>query len=182
MAGANADQAGRLFVDVAVSRCKLVSIAEEQQEIDLIRAVGIGGMPLRLDFGSIVVQDVENEVRLMLMGADDAGVAWNIVNDHGVCADALLQTEVFAAVPCVDGGDLRLDALAVAAGVLHPADVVLVEHRQSGGGIRDRIVGGVQGLGPQEVACRRHQCRVSETRHLRHLPKPHVGSHGDDTG
>ena len=148
----------------------------------MIGAVHIGGVPLRLDFGRIVVQDVEDEVRLMLMGADDAGVARDVVGDQGVGADALLQTEVFAAVPCVDRGDLRLDALPVAAGVLHPADVVLVVHRQGGGGVRDGIVGGVQGLGPQEVARRRHQGRVSETRYLCHLPKPHVCSHGDDTG
>jgi hypothetical protein len=88
---ANADQAGRLLVGVAVSRCKLVSIAEEQQEVDLIRAVRIGGVPLRLDFGSIVVQDVEDEVRLMLMGADDAGVAGDVVSDQGVCAGSLFN-------------------------------------------------------------------------------------------
>jgi hypothetical protein len=112
---ANSDQTCHLLVRVAVSWRKLVSVVEEQQEVDLIGAVRVGGVPLRLDFGRIVVQDVEDEVRLVLMGADDAGVAGDVVGDQGVRADALLQAEVFAAVPCVDGGDLCLDALAVAA-------------------------------------------------------------------
>jgi hypothetical protein len=53
----------------------------------------------------------------MLVGADNAGIAGNVVADHGVRAHALLQAEVFAAVPDINGGDPRFDPLAVAAGV-----------------------------------------------------------------
>src|SRR3979490_1231081 len=54
-------------------------------------------------------------------------------------------------------GNLRFNALAVAAGVLDPVDVVLVEHREFRGSVRDGIIGGMQRLGPQEVSCRRPQ-------------------------
>jgi len=60
--------------------------------------------------------------------------------------------------------DLRFDTLTIAAGVLQAVDVKLVEHRQGGRGIGDRIVGGVQRLGPQEV------------------PRRRIGAHGDDAG
>jgi len=76
-------------------------------------------------------------------------------------------------MPGVDGMDLRFDALTIAAGVLHAVDVVLVEHRQGRRGIGDRIVGGVQCLGPQEVPRRRHKRRVAEAGHLRHFPQTH---------
>jgi hypothetical protein len=81
-----------------------VSIAEEQQEVDLIGTVRIARVPLRLNLRRIFVQDVEDEVRLVLMGADDADVTGDVIGDQCVRADALLQAEVFAAVPCVDGG------------------------------------------------------------------------------
>jgi hypothetical protein len=179
---ADTDDTGGRLVRVAVPGRELLTIAEQQPEVDLIGAMGVGGMTFRLDVGRIIVQDVEDEVRLVLVGADDASIAGNVVGDEGVRAHALLQTEVFAAVPGIDGEDLGFDALAVAAGVFGPADVVPIEHRQGGGGIRDGIVGRVQRLGPQEVARRRRQCGVSEARNLRHLPKPHVGSHGHDAG
>lgn len=53
----------------------------------------------------------------------------------------LLQAEVFAAVPGIDGWDLGFGALAAAAGVLPPADVVLIEHREGGRRVRDGIIG-----------------------------------------
>jgi hypothetical protein len=116
------------------------------------------------------------------VGANDTGVAGHMVGDQRVDAHAFLQSEVFAAMPGVDGMDLRFDTLTIAAGVLQAVDVKLVEHRQGGRGIGDRIVGGVQRLGPQEVPRRRHKRRVAEAGHLRYLPQTHVGAHGDDAG
>jgi hypothetical protein len=62
-------------VEIAVARRELVSVKEQQPEVDLVGAVGVGGVPLRLDVGGVVVQDVEDEMRLVLVGADDAGVS-----------------------------------------------------------------------------------------------------------
>ena len=139
-------------------------------------------MPLRADVGRVVVQDIEDEMRLVLVGADDARVAWHMVGDQCVGAHAFLQSKVFATVPGIDGVDLGFDALAVAAGMLQIIDVVLVEHGQRGSGIGDLVVAGVQRLRPQKIARRRHKRRVTETGDLRHLPKAHVGPHCDDAG
>jgi hypothetical protein len=122
-------------VQVAVTRRELVAEDEQDEEIYLIGAVGVGGMPFRLDVRGVVVQDVEDEVRLVLMRTNDSCVAWHMVGDQRVGAHAFFQTKVFAAMPCVDGRDLCLDALAIAAGVLQVVDIVLVEHRQHGCGI-----------------------------------------------
>jgi hypothetical protein len=70
-------------VEIAVARRELVSVKEQQPEVDLVGAVGVGGVPLRLDVGGVVVQDVEDEMRLVLVGADDAGVAGHVVGDQG---------------------------------------------------------------------------------------------------
>ena len=53
---ADADQAGRLLMRVAIPRRELLAVAVEQPEVDLIGAVGVGGVALRLDVGRIVVQ------------------------------------------------------------------------------------------------------------------------------
>jgi hypothetical protein len=52
--------------------------------------VGVSGVPLRLDVRRVVVQDVEDEVRLVLVGADDAGVAGHVVGDQGISAHSFL--------------------------------------------------------------------------------------------
>ena len=137
---AEAYQAGHPFMQVAVARCELASVDKQEDEIQLIGAVGVRGMALRLDVRSVVVQDVEDEVRLMLVRTDDACVAWDMVGDQRVGAHAFLQTEVFAAMPGVDGMDLCFDTLTVAAGMLQSADIVLVEHRQGRCGIANPIV------------------------------------------
>ena len=80
---AEIDQAGDPLVEIAVARRELVSVKEQQPEVDLVGAVGVGGVPLRLDVGGVVVQDVEDETRLVLVGADDAGVAGHVVGDQG---------------------------------------------------------------------------------------------------
>jgi hypothetical protein len=90
---------------------------------------GIGGVPLRLNVCRVVVQDVEDEVGLVLVSTDDTGIAGHVVGNQGISAHSFLQAEVLAAMAGVDGVDLSFDALAVAAGVLHAVDVVLVEHR-----------------------------------------------------
>ena len=55
-------EAAHPLVEVAVPRRELVAVEEKQEEVHLIGAVGVGGMPLRLDVGRVVVQDVEDEV------------------------------------------------------------------------------------------------------------------------
>jgi hypothetical protein len=80
-------------VRVPVSRRELLSVVIEQPEVDLIGAVGVGGVLLRLDIGCDVVKDVEDEVRLVLVGADDAGVARDVVGDQGDQAELVSRAD-----------------------------------------------------------------------------------------
>jgi hypothetical protein len=64
------------------------------------------------------------------VGSNDSRIARYVVEYHRVGADTLLQREVFAGMPRIDGVDLRFDALAIAAGMLVLVDIILFEHRQ----------------------------------------------------
>src|SRR5260370_16689882 len=86
-------------------------------------------MSLWVDGGSVVVQDVEVEVRLVLVRANDSCIAWHVIGYQGVGAYAFLQPEIFAGMPGVDCVDLCFDALAVATGMLQVVYIVLLEHR-----------------------------------------------------
>ena len=66
--------------------------------------------------------------------------------------------------------------------MLQSVNIVLVEHRQGRCDVTNPIVAGVQRLRPQEIAGGRQKRRVAETGHLRHLPKAHIGAHGDNAG
>jgi hypothetical protein len=52
-------------------------------------------MDARLDVGGIVVQQIENVMALVLVGADDAGIERHVVGHVGVVDDALLQPKIF---------------------------------------------------------------------------------------
>jgi mRNA interferase HigB len=71
-------------------------------------------MPLRLNVGRVVVQDVEDKMRLVLMRTDDARIAGYMVGDQRVSAHTFHQSKVFAAISGIDGVDLGFDALTVA--------------------------------------------------------------------
>ena len=87
-------------------------------------------MSFRLHVRGVVVQNIVDEVRLVLVGADDSRIARHVVEDHGVGADAFLQREVFAGMPRIDGVDLRFDALAVTAGMQRLLNIVETERWQ----------------------------------------------------
>jgi hypothetical protein len=70
-------------VEVAVTRGELVAVEKPPPEVDVVGAVSVGGVPLRLDVRRVVVQDVEDEMRFVLVGADDAGIAGYVVGDQG---------------------------------------------------------------------------------------------------
>ena len=55
-------QAGHPFMQVAVTRRELVSIDKQEDEIQLIGAVGVRGMACWVDVRGVVVQDVEDEM------------------------------------------------------------------------------------------------------------------------
>jgi Phage integrase family len=63
-----------------------------------------------------------------------------------------------------------------------PADIVFLEYRQRRNRVANRIDCRVQGFYSQVIAGGGLQCGVADPRYLRHLPKPHVGAHGDNAG
>ena len=66
-------------MQVAVTRRELVSVDKQEDEIQLIGAVGVRGMAFWVDVRGVVVQDVEDEVRLMLVRTDDSRIAGDMV-------------------------------------------------------------------------------------------------------
>ena len=92
-----------LVRQILVARRELIAEEVEDGEVDLIGAVGIGGVNLRLDVGGVVEEQVEDVVALMLIGANDAGIDRDVVGHQGVGDDALLQTEVLGRMAGIDG-------------------------------------------------------------------------------
>ena len=85
-------------------------------------------MAFRLDLRSVVVQQVVDVVAFVFMRADTFGVDRHVIENQRVRAHAFLQTEAFAGVSGVNRRDLRLNTLAVAAGVLPIIDIVFLEY------------------------------------------------------
>ena len=109
------DQGIGFLVQVAIARRELIAERMQNPEVDLVGAVRVCRMPLRLDVRGIVVQQVEHIMALVLVGADDPGVDRHRVGHQGVGAHAFLQAEILAGVPGIDRVDLGFEALAVAA-------------------------------------------------------------------
>jgi hypothetical protein len=64
---AEPEQSGlHLALDVAVARGESVPELMQQGEVDMVGAVGVGGVDRRQDIGGVVEQDVEDEVALVL--------------------------------------------------------------------------------------------------------------------
>lgn len=71
-------------------------------------------MDARLDVRGVVVQQVENVVTLVLIGADDAGIERRVIGDASVIDDALLESEVFRRMARSDGVNLGFEFLPIA--------------------------------------------------------------------
>jgi hypothetical protein len=122
-----ADKAVDLLMQVTIAWSELITENAQEPEVDLVGAVRIGRMAFGLDIRGVVVEQVVDVVALVLMRADDCGVNRHVIEHQRTSAHALLETEIFAGVAGVDGRNLRLDTLTVAAGVAALFDVVFLE-------------------------------------------------------
>jgi hypothetical protein len=88
-----ADQGSADFiVQILVAGRELVSEQMQKGEVDLIGAVRIRRMNLRLDVSGVVEQDVEHVMAFVLVSADDVGIDRNIVgDDESVGNDSFLK-------------------------------------------------------------------------------------------
>lgn len=90
-----AHQGGNSLVQITIARGKLVTECVQNPKIDLIGAMRIGRVPFRLNVGSIIEQQVEHVMALMLMGSNNLGVDRHVVGDQGISAHAFLQSKIF---------------------------------------------------------------------------------------
>lgn len=102
------DQASHLFVQVAITGSELVPKRMQDPEVDLVGAVRVGRVPLRLDVRRVVVEQIEHIVAFVLVRADDGCVDRHMVGDDRAGAHALFQTKILGRVPGVEGVDLRV--------------------------------------------------------------------------
>jgi hypothetical protein len=83
---------------------------------------------------------------------------------------------------CLEGVELGLEALTIAAGMDLVANVEEVESGQPGGRVADSVVGRMSGFDAEIVACSTHERGVTEVRDFGHFAQPHIGAHRDDAG
>ncbi|QIN67797.1 hypothetical protein SBC1_78440 (plasmid) [Caballeronia sp. SBC1] len=105
-----------------------------------------------------------------------------MIGDDGAGADTFVQAEVFRRMPCVEGVDLRFDALTVAARMDLVADIEQMKRGQSSGCVADSVIGGMRRFGTQIVARGARKRCVADARDLGHFSQPHVGAHRDHAG
>ncbi len=72
------------LINILVARGELIPEEMQQREIHLVGAVCIGGMDVRLYLGGVVIEDIEDVMTFMLIGANDAGIDGNMVGDQVV--------------------------------------------------------------------------------------------------
>lgn len=75
---------------------ELVAEGVQEREVHLIGAMRVRGVNLRLNIGAVVEQNVEDEVALMIVNTDVAGVDRNVVGgDRRIRHNPVLQPKVF---------------------------------------------------------------------------------------
>ena len=172
-----AGKRGADFVaDILISWGKLVAEHVQQREVYLIGAMCVRGMNLGLNVRAVVVDNVEDEMALMVVGADVASVDRHIVGDQRVGHDPLLQPKIFGRMAGIEGADSGFEFLAVAAGMHSAADVVMAEDRKSRDGVADYVVGLPQSLGPQEIIGHGYQGMEADVGYLAHPRNACVGA------
>lgn len=110
-----ANEAGKFLVKVAIARRELIAECIQDPVVHLVGAVRVGGMQLWADVGGVVVEQIEHVMALVFVSAEDGQVERHVVSDGGVCADTLVEAEVFGRMASLEGIELGLEALAVTA-------------------------------------------------------------------
>ena len=108
----NAIRSGR---KVAVPRRKLITKGMEDPEVDLVGAVRIDRVPIRVDIGGVVVEQIKDKIAFMLVGANDFGIDRDMVANQRQGGNAFFETEIFRGMSGVDGIALRFETLTIAA-------------------------------------------------------------------
>ena len=154
--------------NILIAWRELIAEHVQQCEVRLIGSVCVRRMNVGLNVRAVVVDNVEDEMALMVVGADVASVYRDIVSDKRVGHDPLLQPKIFGRVTGIEGAYSGFEFLAVAAGMQRAPDVVMAEDRKSRDGVTDYIIGLPQSLGPQEIIGHGYQGMEADVRYLAH--------------
>ncbi len=130
----------------------------------------------------VVEQDVEDEVALVLVGADDPGVQRDVVGHQRVADHTLAQAEVLRGVAGVDGRDRGLELLAVAAGGHRIKDIEVTEDRESRNRVGQAVVGFLEGFQPNEIGRGDRKFLIAQIADVSHAPESDVGGIGHQAG
>ena len=117
------NKAIHFLVQVTITRCELVLEDPQDEVIHLVAAMRVRRMTLWSDLSRVVVQNVEHEMRFVLVGTDDLGIDRHMVSRQGVGTHAFLQAKILAGVLGIDGVDLCLNTLTVTAGMYLVVDI-----------------------------------------------------------
>lgn len=93
-----ANQCIHLFMQIPVAGCELVAKHHQDPEVNLVGSMGVSRMSLRPNLRHVVVEQVEDEMALVLVGTDDFSVDRDVVSDQCVGGDTFLETEVLPGV------------------------------------------------------------------------------------
>ena len=85
---------------------------------------------------------------LMLMRPNNFCIDGHVVGNYGTSTNSLVPTEILGGISGVEGVDLGLEALAIAAGMQLITDVEELEGWQRSRGVADGVIGGMYGFGP----------------------------------
>ena len=89
-------------VYVPVTRRELIPEQMKDRKIDLISSMAIRGVDFRLNFRSVVEQNVEDIMAFMFVCAYDPGVNRDVVGNECIGHNALFQAEVFGRMAGID--------------------------------------------------------------------------------
>ena len=103
--------------DIPIARGELIAEHVQQRGVQLIGAVRVHGMNIGLNVRAVVVENIEDEMALMVVGADVASIYRDIVGDERVGHDPFLQPEIFGRMAGSERANSGLEFLAVAAGM-----------------------------------------------------------------
>ena len=169
-------------LDIPVARRELIAKDMEERKIDLVGAVRIRGMDVRLDVGGIVEQEIEHIVALMFVGADDLGIDRDMIGHQGVGHDAFFEAEILRRMAGIDRGDARFELLAVTTGMQAAIEIIVPEDGERREGITDPVIGRAQRLQTEEILGGGQQRGVADIRNLAHFTQPRIGPPGEQTG
>ena len=146
------ERGSHLVWQVSIARGKLMPKDLQERNVDLVRAVRVGGVDGRCDVRGVIVEQVEDPVTFMIVGTDQLRVDGHIVDDQARRHHAFAHPKILGGVAGVKCGQIRLKLLAVARGVDNTIEIVVAKERRGGHCVDDPRVGRLERFQPQVVA------------------------------